>query len=126
MSDDIIRVVFLAHRKHDLTELVAFQSSPCVTQIHPEQNQRGSLQNTKKRYGPTNNKRPLALCAIVVAVPLTAYRGQCGAVCVMSLMVTDSSQVDGSSHFKLLGGAFTGSLLKLAPVDVGHEAVDLH
>ncbi|KAA8585696.1 hypothetical protein FQN60_004390 [Etheostoma spectabile] len=38
----------------------------------------------------------------------------------------DASQVDGSSHFKLLGGAFTGSLLKLAPVDVGDEAIDLH
>lgn len=36
------------------------------------------------------------------------------------------SQVDGSFHFKLLGRAFAGSLLELAPVDVGDEAVELH
>lgn len=37
-----------------------------------------------------------------------------------------ASQVDGSSHFKLLGWAFAGSLLELVPVYVRDEAVDLH
>lgn len=36
------------------------------------------------------------------------------------------SQVDGSFHFELLGGAFAGSILELAAVDVRDEAVDLH
>lgn len=39
---------------------------------------------------------------------------------------TQPSQVDGSSHFKLLGRAFAGSLLKLAPIDVWDKAIDLH
>lgn len=37
-----------------------------------------------------------------------------------------ASQVDGSSHFELLGRALAGSLLKPVPVDVRDEAVDLH
>lgn len=36
------------------------------------------------------------------------------------------SQVDGPSDFKLLGGAFTRSLLKLASIDVRDKTVDLH
>lgn len=34
------------------------------------------------------------------------------------------SQVNGSSHFKLLGGAFAGTLLQSASVEVDGEAVD--
>lgn len=36
------------------------------------------------------------------------------------------SQVDGSSHFKLLGRAFTGTLLESASIEVGGEAIDLY
>lgn len=36
------------------------------------------------------------------------------------------SQVNGSSHFELLGGAFAGTLLQSASVEVDGEAVDFH
>lgn len=52
----------------------------------------------------------------LAAVPATACGG---GSCKLS-------QVDGSFHFELLGGAFAGSILKLAAVDVRDEAVDLH
>lgn len=35
-------------------------------------------------------------------------------------------EVNGSFHFKLLGGAFTGSKLQLVSVDVGNEAANLY
>lgn len=36
------------------------------------------------------------------------------------------SQVNGSSHFKLFGGAFTGTLLQSASIEVDGEAVDFY
>lgn len=89
----------------------------------------------KLRY---NLKWPQSICytlVIVDAVPSDCQQSGLEVwVCNVSLVEAHCmlcwhsvpSQVDGSSHFKLLGGAFTGSVFKFASIDVGDEAVDLY
>lgn len=77
-----------------------------------------------------DHSTPAAHWPLLLQFLLTANGGQWKSVMSLLLSCTTScsnaSQVDGSSDFKLLGRAFAGSLLKLASIDVGDEAVGLH
>lgn len=73
--------------------------------------------------------QPGSICCTlrISAVPLLASRNT-GSCEVRNILQWPSgpSQVDGSFNFKLLGGPFAGSLLKLASIDVRNEAVNLY